>query len=858
MSTDRFRSEAETRTGKEPDGAGRPKSPIEPVAQPEAETLLAASIQPAAGAAERPGAVIGHYTLIEEIGSGGFGSVFLAQQREPVARRVALKIIKLGMDTQQVIARFEQERQALALMDHPHIARVFDAGTTVTGRPYFVMELVTGEPITTFCDRHQLTVPQRLELMTQVANAIQHAHLKGIIHRDIKPTNVLVSTHDGRPHAKVIDFGIAKAIAQPLTAETIRTHLGQLIGTPLYMSPEQTEGSLDIDTRTDVYSLGVLLYELLTGSTPFDAATFDNASPIEQLWMVRQVDPPRPSARLSSSATLRELAARRSAEPSRVVSLLRGELDWIVMKAMEKEPARRYESASALAQDLQRFLAGEPVMAAPPSTTYRLRKFAARHRAAVIAATLVGASLVAGLAGTLWQARVAAQQRDAAREEATRATALNDFMQQMLAASDPEARGEREVTVRELLAKASVTAGKTLAGQPEAEAEARSVLGKTFISLGDAEEGMAELERAVALREGGPARESISQATTLQNLARAHRDRGEFEHALSIYRRAAAILDAKGDGALGERVTVHYQIGQTLAQASRFPEAERELDAAEDLLDRMPGEELAKRGLLLSERADLARFWTNDLASAERLATEALDLYRRNGESFLVADGLGNLAVIKRHRNQLDEAIALYREAIALTRQVYGERHPYVAIRLENLGDVYRMKRELDQTNALLEEVLAIREEVYGEDSTLVARTRFNIGVVALQEGDFARASRLIGSTLDGLRRQSGEKSLDYATALFALGRADAGLGDLDRAQSGYEVSLAIQDQLAAPTAELRLRTLQALVELECERGSRDGARRTTEVALAALDRANADHQKWIATFEALLAKCGT
>ncbi len=663
--------------------------------------------------------------------------------------------------------------------------------------------------------------------------------------------------HDGEPHAKVIDFGIAKAIEQSLTAATIHTHLGQLIGTPLYMSPEQSEGRLDVDTRTDVYSLGVLLYELLTGSTPFDAAAFDRSSPAEQLRMVREVDPPTPSARVSASRTLQELAARRSAPPARVVSLLRGELDWIVMKAMEKEPDRRYETASALASDLQRFLVGEPVTAAPPSTAYLVRKFVARHRAVVIAASLIAASLIAGLAGTVWQSRVAARQRDAAQMEAARATALNQFMEQMLTASDPEVRGDREVTVRDLLAKASETATKTLAGQPEAEADARRLLGKTFISLGEPQEAMAELERAVALHDQGPGRDSGSHATSLQALARAHRDARDFENALSLYQRAAAILDAMGDDTLGERVTAHYHIGQTLAQASRFPEAERELDSATELLDRMPGEELAKRGLLLSERADLARFWTSDLAQAERLSTAALDLYRRNGEPYLIADGLGNLAMIKMHRGQLDQAIALYEEAIALTRQVYGERHPYVAIQLENLGDVYRLKREFDQANALLDEVLAIRETAYGEDSSLVASTRFNMGVVALQESDYARASRLIGSTLEVFRRQSGEKSLDYATALFALGRADAGLGDLARAESGYLAALAIQEELAAPTAELRMRTLEALVELECQRSSRQQARATADLALAALDRANPDHQRWIARFEGLAAKCG-
>ena len=385
-----------------------PPTPLDPSRL----TTADAGVLPALGLAtltERPGTVIDRYTLLEEIGSGGFGSVFLAEQREPVARRVALKVLKLGMDTRQVIARFEQERQALALMDHPHIAKVLDAGSTDAGRPYFVMELVTGEPITGFCDAHGLSLDQRLELFVQVCNAIQHAHQKGIIHRDIKPSNVLVSMHDGEPHAKVIDFGIAKAIEQPLGGETMHTRLGQFVGTPLYMSPEQSEGSVDVDTRSDVYSLGVLLYELLTGTTPFEAEGSDTTSMSELQRLIREVDPPRPSTRVSTaSGTLPRLAAARSTEPRRLRSLLRGELDWVAMKAIEKEPERRYQTANALANDVQRYLAGEPVVAAPPSAAYRLRKFVTRHKGPVVAAAVVALALIGGLAGTLWQSRVAA------------------------------------------------------------------------------------------------------------------------------------------------------------------------------------------------------------------------------------------------------------------------------------------------------------------------------------------------------------------------------------------------------------------------------------------------------------------
>jgi non-specific serine/threonine protein kinase/serine/threonine-protein kinase len=380
------------------------------------------------------------------------------------------------MDTRQVIARFGQERQALATMDHPHIAKVLDAGTTASGLPYFVMELVKGETITRFCDQAELSVAERLDLFLQVASAIQHAHLKGIVHRDIKPSNVLTTMREDGPHATVIDFGIAKAIEEPLYGETPRTRLGQIIGTPLYMSPEQSEGGAAVDTRTDVYSLGVLLYELLTGSPPIDLTALDETprQPSELWRILRDLDPPRPSTRVSSSPTLGELAARRATEPRRLQSMLRGELDWIVMRALEKAQDRRYQTVNAFALDVQNHLAGRPVVAAPPSAVYRMRKFVARYRGPVIAAAVGISALVVGLGGTIWQARVAARERDSARQEAARANALNEFMTRMLTASDPESLGSREVTVMELLDRASQTVDETLEGAAEVQARALS------------------------------------------------------------------------------------------------------------------------------------------------------------------------------------------------------------------------------------------------------------------------------------------------------------------------------------------------------------------------------------------------
>ena len=360
-----------------------------------------------AASSERLGAMIGRYKLLERIGEGGFGVVYMAEQQYPVRRKVALKVIKPGMDSRQVLARFEAERQALAIMDHPNIARVLDAGATESARPYFVMELVKGEPITEYCDRNQLEPRQRLELFVQVCQAVQHAHQKGIIHRDLKPSNVLVSVHDTKPVVKVIDFGVAKALGRELTEQTLFTGFAQLLGTPLYMSPEQAgHSALDVDTRSDIYSLGVLLYELLTGTTPFDKDRFKQAAEDEIRRIIREEDPPRPSTRLSESKdSLASISAQRRMEPAKLTKLVRGELDWIVMKTLEKDRTRRYETANGLARDIERHLQDEPVEACPPSASYRLRKFARRNKATLVTASVIGLALLIAVGSFGWIVR---------------------------------------------------------------------------------------------------------------------------------------------------------------------------------------------------------------------------------------------------------------------------------------------------------------------------------------------------------------------------------------------------------------------------------------------------------------------
>ncbi|MCC7333447.1 MAG: protein kinase [Pirellulaceae bacterium] len=361
-------------------------------------------------ASEKVGRRIGPYKLLQQIGEGGMGVVYMAEQLEPVERRVALKIIKPGMDSRQVIARFEAERQALAMMEHPNIARVIDAGATDSGRPFFAMELVNGLPITEFCDQHQLNARQRLELFIPVCQAVQHAHQKGIIHRDLKPSNILIAMYDDRPVPKVIDFGVAKAVGQRLTDKTMFTALGQIVGTIDYMSPEQVQlNQLDIDTRSDIYSLGVVLYELLAGEKPFDCQRLHAAAFEELLKIIREEEPPRPSIKLGSSQSLPAIAANRRIEPQKLSALVRGELDWIVMKALEKDRARRYETANGFAEDVRRYLDNESVLACPPSRMYRARKFVYRNKFLLIASALVFLALIAGIAGTGWQAYRATQ-----------------------------------------------------------------------------------------------------------------------------------------------------------------------------------------------------------------------------------------------------------------------------------------------------------------------------------------------------------------------------------------------------------------------------------------------------------------
>lgn len=477
----------------------------------------------------QPGSMIGPYKLLEEIGHGGMGVVYLAEQSTPVQRRVALKVIKPGMDSRSVVSRFEAERQVLSLMDHPHIAKVFDGGTTDSGLPYFVMELVKGRPITQYCDERRLSLRERIALFIPVCQAIQHAHQKGIIHRDIKPTNVLVAEGDDRPLPKVIDFGVAKALDQPLSENTLFTGMGQIVGTLEYLSPEQAEGNrADIDTRSDVYSLGVLLYELLAGTTPFEPRRLRAAAFDEMLRIVREEEPPRPSTRLSSHDNLPLAASNRQSEPARLSGLLRGELDWVVMKSLEKDRNRRYESPTALADDLQRYLADEAVQACSPSRRYRVGKFLRRYRGPVVAASLITMTLLAAtlvssllavraitaeqaadreLGRAIWAEKTAEKEAAHAREEAAKAqsenatvAALSEFLiKDLLSQASPYEQPDPDIKLRTVVDRAAERIGTRFKDQPRVEASIRDVLSQIYDSIGKTEESDRHLERAYEL-----------------------------------------------------------------------------------------------------------------------------------------------------------------------------------------------------------------------------------------------------------------------------------------------------------------------------------------------------------------------
>jgi serine/threonine protein kinase/tetratricopeptide (TPR) repeat protein len=656
---------------------------------------------------------IGPYRLLELIGEGGFGAVYMAGQEEPIRRKVAFKIIKLGMDTRQVIARFEAERQALAMMDHPNIAKVLDAGATDTGRPYFVMELVKGIPITEYCDDANLSVQARLELFMQVCHAVQHAHQKGIIHRDIKPNNVLVTLHDGTPVPKVIDFGIAKATEKRLTEKTLFTEFRQVMGTPEYMSPEQASLSgLDIDTRSDIYALGVLLYVLLTGKTPFDPAHMRRAAYEEVQRIIREEDPPTPSQRVSRlGEDLAGVAASRMITPQNLCRTMRGDLDWIVMKALDKDRTRRYDTAAGMARDIERHLNNEAVMAGPPSALYTLTKFVRRHRVGVLASTLTAAALVIGLSIAIYAFVQATQARDAAeqarvgerlhREEAE---SVSRYLMDMLASVDPNRALGREVTVRYVLDEAaqSVNDG-AFRDQPLAEANVHLTIGNTYKALGLYDAAAEHLEAAVKIlvsELGASHADALRARSALAGLMNLQ---GRYTEAEFIFRK---ILEAQR-ASLGEEhpdtLTTMNGLGISLWRQDEFTEAEKVHRGALEIEQRVYGSDHVETMRSLVNLGTVL-MGQNRLGEAEKLLRRVVETDSRLlGEDHPdTQKAVNNLALALERQGRFAEAEGLYRRALEADRRVLGDEHPGTQIPLNNLLRVLEMQGKKEECEPLV------------------------------------------------------------------------------------------------------------------------------------------------------------